>query len=63
VVVDLDRIEESNLSRTVLFRSENVGEFKASVAARSVEAISGESKVRALVGNVMQDCAWDLFVE
>ncbi len=62
VVMDLDRIEESNLSRTVLFRSENVGEFKANVAARSVEAISGESKVRALVGNVMQDCGLGLFL-
>jgi molybdopterin/thiamine biosynthesis adenylyltransferase len=62
VVMDLDRIEESNLSRTVLFRSENVGEFKASVAARSVEAISSESNVRALVGNVMQDCGLGLFL-
>jgi len=62
VVMDLDRIEESNLSRTVLFRSENVGEFKASVAARSVEAISGESKARALVGNVMQDCGLGIFL-
>jgi molybdopterin/thiamine biosynthesis adenylyltransferase len=61
VVMDLDRIEESNLSRTVLFRSENVGEFKANVAARSVEAINGESHVRALVGNVMHNCGLGLF--
>jgi adenylyltransferase/sulfurtransferase len=61
VVIDLDRIEESNLSRTVLFRSENVGEFKANVAARSVVAISGESNVRPLVGNVMHDCGLGLF--
>src|SRR5216683_2615172 len=61
VVMDLDRIEESNLSRTVLFRSENVGEFKATAAARSVEALAGESNVRALVGNVMHDCGLGLF--
>jgi len=61
VVMDLDRIEESNLSRTVLFRSENVGEYKANAAARSVEAISGESNVRAIVGNVMHDCGLGLF--
>lgn len=61
VVMDLDRIEESNLSRTVLFRSENVGEFKANAAARSVEALNGESNVRALVGNVMHDCGLGLF--
>jgi molybdopterin/thiamine biosynthesis adenylyltransferase len=62
VVMDLDRIEESNLSRTVLFRSENIGEFKADVAARSVEALSAESNVRALVGNVMHDCGLGLFL-
>ena len=62
VVMDLDRIEESNLSRTVLFRSENIGEFKANAAARSVEALSGESNVRALVGNVMHDCGLGLFL-
>lgn len=61
VVMDLDRIEESNLSRTVLFRSENVGEYKANAAARSVEAINGDSYVRALVGNVMHDCGLGLF--
>src|ERR1700691_3899461 len=33
VVVDLDRIEESNLSRAVLYRSEDVGKFKADAAA------------------------------
>ena len=32
VVVDLDRIEESNLSRTILFNSSDVGAFKADVA-------------------------------
>ena len=62
VVMDLDRIEESNLSRTVLFRTENIGEFKADAAARSVESLSGESNVRALVGNVMHDCGLGLFL-
>jgi molybdopterin/thiamine biosynthesis adenylyltransferase len=61
VVVDLDRIEESNLSRTVLFRSEHIGEFKADVAARAVKGISGESNARGVVGNVMQDCGLGLF--
>ncbi len=62
VVVDLDRIEESNLSRTVLFRSEQIGEFKAHAAARGVNAISGESHARGVVGNVIQDCGLGLFL-
>jgi len=62
VVVDLDRIEESNLSRTVLFRSEDIGEFKADVAARAVKAMSRESNARGVVGNVVQDCGLGLFL-
>jgi molybdopterin/thiamine biosynthesis adenylyltransferase len=62
VVVDLDRIEESNLSRTVLFRSEQIGEFKAHAAARGVKAISKESNARGVVGNVTQDCGLGLFL-
>jgi adenylyltransferase/sulfurtransferase len=61
VVVDLDKIEESNLSRTILFRGGDVGSFKADVAARSVRALAPNAKVKALVANVMQDCGLGLF--
>jgi adenylyltransferase/sulfurtransferase len=61
VVVDLDRIEESNLSRTVLYRSEDVGQFKSNVAARSARAISPQIQVCPIVGNVMHDCGLGLF--
>ena len=61
VIVDPDRIEESNLSRTVLYRSEDVGQFKAEVAARSVENICPGEHIRPLVGNVMYDCGLGLF--
>jgi len=61
VVVDLDKIEESNLSRTILYRSNDVGSFKAEVAARSVKALAPEAKVKALVANVVQDCGLGLF--
>ncbi|HUL16545.1 MAG TPA: ThiF family adenylyltransferase [Terriglobales bacterium] len=62
VIVDLDRIEESNLSRTILFRSGDVGQFKAEAAARGVEAISSGIHARAVVGNAMHDCGLGLFV-
>ena len=61
VVVDLDRIEESNLSRTVLFRNSDIGQFKADVAARGVNALLPEASVRPLVGNVLHDCGLGLF--
>lgn len=61
VVVDLDRIEESNLSRTILFNRNDVGEFKADVAARGVKALAPAAKVKPLVANVVQDCGLGLF--
>lgn len=61
VVVDLDRIEESNLSRTILYRDGDVGLFKADVAARSVQAVAPRARVKPLVANVVQDCGLGLF--
>jgi len=61
VVVDLDRIEESNLSRAVLFGSEDVGAFKAEAAARTLRKIAPEARVRPLVANVVESCGLGLF--
>src|SRR5260370_12525823 len=33
VIVDMDRIDESNLSRTILFRESDIGDFKVNPAA------------------------------
>src|SRR6516225_4840179 len=34
-IADLDRVENSNLSRSVLYRADDRGRFKAAVAARA----------------------------
>ena len=60
-IVDLDRIEESNLSRTILFRSDDVGSYKADVASRSVKALASNANVKAIVANVVQGCGLGLF--
>src|ERR1041384_8472474 len=61
VIVDLDKIEESNLSRTILFRSGDVGSYKADVAARSVKSLAPSAKVKPIVANVVQDCGLGIF--
>jgi molybdopterin/thiamine biosynthesis adenylyltransferase len=61
VVVDVDHIEESNLSRAILFSSEDVGSFKAEAAARSLQKIAPQARVRSLVANVVQNCGLGLF--
>lgn len=60
-VIDLDRVEVSNLSRSVLFRTRNLGEFKAVAAAEAYEKLADGSEIRAIVGNVMIDCGLGLF--
>src|SRR5881227_2365197 len=52
VVVDLDRIEESNLSRTVLYRDENIGQFKADAAAKAYRSLARDADVQPLIANV-----------
>jgi len=61
VVVDLDRIEESNLSRAILFSSEDIGLFKAEAAARSLKKLAPGARVRPLVANVVHSCGLGLF--
>jgi molybdopterin/thiamine biosynthesis adenylyltransferase len=54
-VADMDRIEESNLSRSVLFRAADEGQPKAEVAAEAMRQIYPEIDVRPLVLNVVGD--------
>ena len=61
VVVDSDRIDVSNLSRTILYRSEDIGEFKVNVAARACSSISPDAVVQPIVANVVRDCGLGLF--
>jgi adenylyltransferase/sulfurtransferase len=61
VVVDLDKIEESNLSRAILYRGGDVGSYKAEAAARSVLTLAPNVKVKPLVANVVQDCGLGIF--
>jgi adenylyltransferase/sulfurtransferase len=60
-IVDMDRIEESNLSRAVLFRAEDVGNSKAEVAARAYRSLAPGARVRPLVANVVYGCGLGLF--
>ena len=54
-IADFDRIEESNLSRSVLFRSADQGELKAVCAARALRGIYPEIRVNALPVNILAE--------
>jgi molybdopterin/thiamine biosynthesis adenylyltransferase len=61
IVVDLDRIDESNLSRTVLYRERDIGQFKSHVAARAYRELASDAEVQSLNLNVVNDCGLGLF--
>lgn len=61
LVIDLDSIEHSNLSRSVLFRPSDVGRRKAAVAAERTREIYPGCEVVALSGNVMHELGLGVF--
>jgi adenylyltransferase/sulfurtransferase len=61
VVVDMDHIERSNLSRTVLFREDQIGQSKAQAASAAFEALSIDASAVPLRANVSRDCGLGLF--
>src|SRR5436305_13112 len=53
IVVDMDKIEKSNLSRSVLFRESDEGKFKAQAAAEAARGIYPEARVTGVVANIL----------
>ena len=61
LVVDLDRIEPSNLSRSILYRPTDVGRSKARVAAEAAGRIYDDAVVHALDANILYDVGLGVF--
>ena len=61
VIVDLDSIEASNLSRSILYRSSDVGRRKADVAAEAVRNIFPAAQVHPITANVVHGLGLGLF--
>jgi len=55
VIADMDSVELSNLSRSVLFREIDDGKFKSECAARAAKNIFPGMNVTPLVGNILSD--------
>ena len=55
VVIDMDEIEDSNLTRSVLFRARDRGKSKAIAAAEACRDINPDTQITAIHGNVLTD--------
>jgi adenylyltransferase/sulfurtransferase len=61
LVADMDRIENSNLSRSILYRAADNGQYKAEVAARAARDVYPDIRAHAFVGNVVYDLGLGVF--
>lgn len=64
-ILDFDTVEDSNLSRTTLFRKEDIGKSKSLVAAERLKgmALHANPNIIGLHGNIMTEFGKGLFVE
>jgi len=62
LVYDLDRIERSNLSRSVLFREADEGLPKAEVAVRQLRELNPDVRGQAVCGNVLASAGLGVFL-
>jgi len=60
-LVDFDQIEESNLTRSVLFRHRDCGRPKATAAAASLRDLNPDTTVWPLAANIITDVGLGLF--
>jgi len=61
LIADLDKIENSNLSRSVLYRACDNGAFKAQAAAKAARDIYPDIKAQPFVGNIVHDLGLGVF--
>ncbi|QEH32288.1 Sulfur carrier protein ThiS adenylyltransferase [Aquisphaera giovannonii] len=62
-VIDLDDVDTSNLSRSVLFRAGDSGSSKAEVAARRALELNPEIAIHPIHGDVITDLGLGLFAD
>lgn len=61
LIADLDRIEDTNLTRAILFRADDTGRCKADVAAERVMNVNPDVKAHAIVGDINYDLGLGVF--
>ena len=63
VVVDFDKIEYSNLTRSILFREKDAdkGFYKAEIAAERIREINPSIHIQAICGNLITDVGLGLY--
>lgn len=61
VIVDIDKIEQTNLTRSILYRMKDVGKYKSQAAAEAAMEINPDVKAICLNQNIVTDIGLGVF--
>ncbi len=61
LIYDMDAIEHTNLTRSVLYRAGDVGRYKAQVAAQRATEMNPDVRAKAFVANIIDDVGLGVF--
>ena len=61
LIFDMDAIENTNLTRSVLYRAKDVGRYKAEVAAERAMEINPDVRAKAFISNIIDDVGLGVF--
>ncbi len=61
LIFDMDSIESTNLTRSVLYRARDVGRFKAEVAAERAMEMNPDIRAKAFNSNIIDDVGLGVF--
>ncbi len=61
LIYDMDAIENTNLTRSILYRRKDVGRYKAEVAAERAMEINPDVHAKAFISNIIDDVGLGVF--
>ncbi len=61
IIVDMDKIEQTNLTRSILYRMKDVGKYKCQAAAEAAMEINPDVKAIYLNSNIVTDIGLGVF--
>lgn len=61
LICDMDAIENTNLTRSILYRAKDVGRYKAEVAAERAREINPDVHAKAYIANIIDDIGLGVF--